>query len=272
VKVIASIRDVKIDSSRVFSLTAESEMYKNLLANTIKLIQTRYFDTTTCNNVSRYQQLQGFMPFTLKPNTPLRFVMINHAAVRASGRRAWYSYAQVVSAYNMAVTLNPGQTEGENSRDCCSPWSGAYLMAQPFILKEMDRDVASNLFLFGGFNLPNNLIPNSPTVNGASGWMERPADDAPHCKVKIEGRNTKETEMAMDDWANSIAQQGAQIQVFDVSGRLMGQFEVYAGASNPLQSIHEVIRHNLPANVLYFVQAKTGAIQHSFRFFNSQQF
>lgn len=271
VKVIASIRDVKIDSSRVFSLSAESEQYKNLLSSIIKVIQTRYFDTTTCNNVSRYQQLQGFMPFTLKPNTPLRFVMINHAAVRASGRRAWYSYAQVVSAYNMAVTLNPGQTEGENSRDCCSPWSGAYLMAQPFSLKEMDRDVASNLFLFGGFNLPDNLIPNSPPVNGASGWMERPAD-ASHCKVKIEGRNNEKSDIALDDWAKNIAQQGAQIQVYDVAGRLMGQFEVYAGATHPLQSIYDVIRQNLPANVLYFVQAKTGATQHSFRFFNSQQF
>ncbi len=273
-KILVSIDTVVVDSIKHFvDYTSDAEKYKDLLGAIFGVLRTSYLDSTVCNGTTRFTTMDGFLQFTLKPNEPARFIVMSLGKNNASGRRSWYSVSETKSAYNMSVIIRPGRTTGEESA-CCTPWAGAYLVANPFLSgDDVYRDVAYDLGSLGGFNPgdPNGLLLTSTQVlvRGEAGGMFRPADNA-ECTVPVEisGANPSTPAFSLN-MEQSLQYFGGDVQFFDVLGRNLMQMELPANHANPLQVIAQSAQSNLPMNQIVFVSVKSNGQVFGYKLFNN---
>lgn len=263
-----------VDSFRQFIPTDSSQIYKDLLSSIVAVIKTSYLDSIKCTGETwDGEGMFGFRQFRLRPNKPVKFILMSMGKNRATGRRSWYSYSSIVSGYNMVVAIRPGKTDGPEA-DCCTPWAGAYLVGAPFFDEvSLNRDAAGDLVFFAAFGPgdPNGLaLTNTGTaVRGQSGYMHKPADGA-DCTVPVTSRfsPSNSTSDPTSIEAAMIAN-GASVRVFHVAGNLLGSFDLLPGVSDPMIAIRRQVAINLPKNAMYVVHVQCGAESLSFKLFNT---
>ena len=273
IKLVQQIDTVVVDSFRYIIPTDSSQIYKDLLSSIVAVIKTSYLDSIKCSGETWNEGMFGFTQFKLRPNKPVKFILMSMGKNRATGRRSWYSRSSIVSGYNMVVVIRPGKTDGPEA-DCCTPWTGAYLVGSPFFDEaSMNRDATSDLVLFAAFGLgdPNGLALTNTgaAVRGQSGYMHRPADDA-DCTVPATSRSgpANPTHDLTTIEAAMIAN-GATVRVFHIAGNLLGSFDLRPGVSDPMVSIRRQIAINLPKNAMYVVHIQSGSESLSFKLFNT---
>jgi len=244
------------DSTRVTELASESEVYKNLLANIIKVINTPFFKESTCSDETQYIDMDGYFHFRLKPNRPLTFVLMSRGKTISGGRRSWISMGQIASGYSMSVMTKPGRTDGANI-DCCSPWTGSYLCASPFIHEtqaDHSRFVAGQLGIQGGF-LPGNPngLESYLSVRGQSGNMSRPAISA-NCEVAFTPRSSFNSPSSLSDLSN--------VTLFDLQGKKLSNFQIPSNVNDFQESVKQYIlaKFHLPEGIYLYSFFKDGKI------------
>jgi len=242
------------DSTRVIGLSPQSDDYKSLLGNIIKVINTPPFKESTCSDETQYVDMDGYFHFRLKPNRPLTFVMMSRGKTISGGRRSWISMGQIASGYSMSVMTKPGRTDGANI-DCCSPWTGSYLCASPFI-HETQAD--HSLFVAGQLGIQGGFLPGNPnglesylSVRGQAGNMSRPAISA-NCEVVFTPRSSFNTSDTPSDHSN--------VTLFDLQGKKLSNFQISTRVNDFQESVKQYVKakFHLPAGIYLYSFFKDG--------------
>lgn len=248
------------------NISGESALHQNLLKSFLDVISTSFYDEIVCTNAEKFNSTNGTFNFTLKPNERITLGLVSRSDLFVSGRRSWHSVSSVSSDYSMSVVVNPGITL--NNAECCTPWIASYLVGGAFINPKKSPyiqhyKVGSDLHLLSfDEDDPNGLAGDGGGrfVRGERGIMHHPPFNA-ICDVPINLRKSTSEKSIFD----SFRLFGGQVNVYDLTGRSIGKFQLIEGVEQVLLQVNEYVKDNIKVSGIYFVNLTSNGLTYSYK-------
>lgn len=257
----------------IAAVTQIGNAVTNYYQSVANSLNTPYYNASDCDNVNEnFNDFERSSVRNIKPNRPVVLTINSYSKLYAGGRRAWHSYARILSNFYIAAALDDDAFNG-TPRHCCTPRVGVWVLAScdgPRSTEQLKLEVAEKFYHFGFDNLPGSNQGNGFTVPGEYGSIWERSDRAECNRIIVNpgggGGNIFEStdrnlrsvsldeELAMTVW------------VWDASGRLLrGVSEKFTSFDR--SSIIRNIRNYGISSGIYFVRIVYGTKTETFKIF-----
>jgi hypothetical protein len=233
------------------------------------LLNTPYYNPSDCDNVNEnFDDFEGYSIRNIRPNRPVVLTINSYSKLYAGGRRAWHSYARILSNFYIAAAIDDDAFNG-TPRHCCTPRVGVWVLAScdgPRSTEQLKLEVADKFYHFGFNNLPGSNQGNGFTVPGEYGSIWEASDRVECNRVVVNPGGGNIYGIGDRGLMEPFLEDGYTVFVCDVSGRLVRVLNRKMVNPSRFDIIRVMREYNIDSGI-YFVRIVSDRNTESFKVF-----